>query len=58
MLRPLKEGDPAGAELLRVCLFRKLSSYSDFLLGPNEPYLHPENEGGKFLIEAARDLQT
>lgn len=58
VLRPLKEGDPAGAELLRVCLLHQSSSCSDPLPGLDEPCLHSENEGGKSLNDTLQSFQS
>jgi hypothetical protein len=50
LLRPLKDGDPAGAELLRASQLPVAYLFSRMLtlfLGTHEPYLHSPNERGQ-----------
>ncbi len=53
LLRPLKDGDPAGAELLRVRYIPYFARRpeADRCQGVDEPHLHPANEGGKWRVE-------
>lgn len=52
ILRPLKNGDPAGAELLRVSLETLFfPNNCQTLLGTHEPRLYSENQRGEMPIK-------
>ena len=49
VLRPLKDGNPAGAELMRVsCALPNIRKLVLIVcIGFDEPHLHPKDKGGK-----------